>query len=109
MHLVPDVLIEVLGDPGRGVAELPGHNLYIDARLERQRRSGVPGRVELDHRQPGLRREFAEPAGDVVRVQRLAELVGEHPAGVRPRLTGGQALALQQRPVRPDGFDGAPI
>jgi hypothetical protein len=34
VHLVPDVLVQVLRDPGRGVTELLGHDLDIDARLE---------------------------------------------------------------------------
>ena len=33
MHLVPDMLIEVLGDPGRGVTELLGDDLDVNARL----------------------------------------------------------------------------
>ena len=60
-----------------------------------------------DDRQPGLFREFAEPAGDVIRVQRLAELVGEHPAGVLPCLTRGEAFALAQGPVRLHALDAA--
>jgi hypothetical protein len=62
VHLVPDMLVEVLGDPGRGVAELLGHDLDVDARLERQRRCSVPRRVELDDRQPSRLRQLAEPA-----------------------------------------------
>ena len=74
MHLVPDVLVKVLRDPGRGVPELLGDDLDVNARLERKRRRSVPRHVEFDDRQPSGFREFAEPAGDVIRVQCLAEL-----------------------------------
>jgi hypothetical protein len=82
------------------VTELLGHDLDIDARLEGERRRGVPRRVELDDRQPGRLRQLTEAPGDVVRVQRLAEFVGEHAAGIRPGLTGRQALTLAQSTMR---------
>jgi hypothetical protein len=43
VDLMPDMLIQVLSDPGGGVPELLGHDLDVDARLERQRGRGVPG------------------------------------------------------------------
>ena len=45
MHLVPDVLVQVLSDPSRGMTELLRHDLDIDARLEGERRRDVPRRV----------------------------------------------------------------
>src|SRR5271169_1796390 len=93
------MLVQVLRDPRRRVAELLGHDLDIDARLEGERRRGVPRRMELDYRQPGRLRQLAEPARDIIRVQGFAELIGEHLPGICPRLTGRQALTLAQRPV----------
>jgi hypothetical protein len=56
------------------VAELVADDLDVDARLERQGRSGVPGRVQLDHRQPGLGLQLLERGADLLRPQGLAEL-----------------------------------
>jgi hypothetical protein len=86
VHLVPDVLVQVLSDPSRGMTELLRHDLDIDARLEGERRRGVPRRVELDDRQPGRLRQLTEAPGDVVRVQRLAGFVGEYAARICPGL-----------------------
>jgi hypothetical protein len=67
-----DALVGVAGEGGRGVAELVGDDLDVDARVEGDGGGSVPQVVESDRRESRALDEAAEALADRRRVARLS-------------------------------------
>lgn len=100
-----DVGVDVRGDR---VAEVLLDDLGVRPRHQEEAGGGVPQCVQVDTGQPGAHGEGLEPAEDVARIERGADLGREQQAGALPDVTGGKPLSRLSFPVLPQGSDGGP-
>jgi hypothetical protein len=94
-----DAGVGVGGQHDAGVPQLLLDDLQIGAGGVREAGRAVPQLVQPNRRQPGLFGRAVEPAGQIVRVQRLPVGCGEHVPGVLPHLPSGDSLLLLTAPV----------
>jgi hypothetical protein len=92
LHGLGDVTVGVEGDGDRRVTELLLHDLRVYARLEGERRHGVPRIVEADLRHVDPLHGILEHLGEAVRVVLHTDLVDEHVPRIGPRRAERQSL-----------------